>query len=44
MRHDMESYGYVEKIKTRLSIDGPVESVKGKSEALERQTARGGEA
>jgi hypothetical protein len=30
----------MEKIKTRLSVDGPVASVKGKSEALERRTAR----
>ena len=41
MRHDMESCGSVEKIKTRLSVDAPVASVKGKSEALERRTAHG---
>ena len=45
MIHDMESCGLVEKIKIRLSVDGPVASVKGKSKALKRRTARdGGEA
>ena len=44
MIHDMESCGQEEKIKTRLGYNGPVASVKGKSEALERRTARGGEA
>ena len=44
MIHDMESCGQVEKVQTRLDYDGPVASVKGESEALERQTARGGEA
>ena len=34
----------MEKIKTRLCVDGPVTSVKGKLEALKRQTACGGEA
>ena len=44
MRHDMESCGQVEKIKTRLGFDGPIASENGQSEALERRTARGGEA
>ena len=35
MKHDMESCGQVEKIKAKLDVDGPVASVKGKSEALE---------
>ena len=44
MMHAMESCGWVEKIKARLSIDGLVASVKGKSEAFDRRTTRGGEA
>ena len=44
MRHGMESFGYMEKIKTRLCVNGPVASVKGKLEALKLQTACGGEA
>jgi len=32
----------VEKIKTKLCVDGPVASVKGKLEALKRQTTCGG--
>jgi hypothetical protein len=43
MRHDMESCDKVEKIEIRL-LDGPVASVKGKSEALKRGTACDGEA
>ena len=34
----------IEKIKTRLCVNGPVASVKGKLEALKRQTACGGKA
>jgi len=34
----------MEKIETRLCVDGPVASVKGKLEALKWQTACGGEA
>ena len=45
MRHDMVSCGEVEKIKRHgLAKMDQVASVKGKSEALERQTARGREA
>ena len=44
MRHDMESCGQMDKIKTMLCIDGPVATMKGKLEALKRQTACGGEA
>ena len=44
MRRDIESCGYMEKIKTRLYVDGLVASVKGKLEALKRHTACGREA
>ena len=44
MRYDMKLGGQVETIKTWLGVDGPVASVKGKSEALERCTTYGGEA
>ena len=42
MRHDMSHVTKVEKIKMRL--DGPVARMEGKSEALKRGTACGGEA
>jgi hypothetical protein len=40
MIHDMESYGQGGKDQDETWLDGPVASVKGKSEALERWTVR----
>jgi hypothetical protein len=40
MRHDMESYDQGGEDQDEAWLDGPVVSVKGKSEALERWTAR----
>jgi hypothetical protein len=44
MRHDMESYDQGGEDQNEAWLDGPVASVKGKSEALERETACDGEA
>jgi hypothetical protein len=43
MRHDMESYDQVGEDRDVAWLDGPVASVKGKSEALKRGTACDGE-
>jgi len=40
MRHDIESYDQGEKDQDKTWLDGLVARVKGKSEALERWTAR----
>jgi hypothetical protein len=40
MRHDMESCGQGGEDQDEAWLDGPVVSVKGKSEALERWTVR----
>jgi hypothetical protein len=39
MRHDMESCDQGDEDQDEARLDGPVVSVKGKSEALERWTA-----
>jgi hypothetical protein len=44
MRHDMESCDQGGEDQDEAWLDGPVASVKGKSEALERVTTCGGEA
>jgi hypothetical protein len=44
MRHDMESCDQAGEDRDEAWLDGPVASVKGKSEALERGTACDGEA
>jgi hypothetical protein len=44
MRHGMKSCDQGDQDQDEAWLDGPVASVKGKSEALERGTAYGGEA
>jgi hypothetical protein len=44
MKHDMESYDQGREDRDETWLDGPVASVKGKSEALKRGTVCGGEA
>jgi hypothetical protein len=44
MRHDMESFDQGGEDQYEALLDGPVASVKGKSEALKRGTACDGEA
>ena len=40
MRHEIVSYGYVEKVKARLRCEGPVAGVKGMLEARVRWTIK----
>ena len=44
MKHDIESCDQDGEDQGKAWLDGPVASVKGKLEALERHTTRGGEA